>query len=184
VNILLFLLDTIFFALVAAAMLRAWLNAVRIHMGQQPGPFVLALTDWLVMPLRKALPLSMKRSRLDAASLLAAVLLSLVHAGLWFGMVMASGGMAGWAASAVWSAVPALAIKTLLHTALQGLLLLMVAYAVWSWVQPFSAAFGWLNRLLAPLLMPLRRFVPLVGGVDLSALVFVLLLQVGLMLLG
>jgi YggT family protein len=182
VNVLLFLLDTAFFALVAAAMLRAWLNAARIHMGQQPGPFILALTDWLVIPLRKALPVAMKRLRLDVASLVAAVLLSLLHAGLWVALVSAAGGMAGGAM--IWVAVPGLAFKTLVHTVLQGLLLLMVAYAVMSWVQPYSPVFGWLNRLLSPLLQPLRQVIPLVGGVDLSALVFVLLLQIGLMLLG
>jgi YggT family protein len=84
----------------------------------------------------------------------------------------------------IWVAVPGLAFKTLVHTVLQGLLLLMVAYAVMSWVQPYSPVFGWLNRLLSPLLQPLRQVIPLVGGVDLSALVFVLLLQIGLMLLG
>jgi YggT family protein len=38
--------------------------------------------------------------------------------------------------------------------------------------------------LLAPVLTPLRRWVPLVGGIDLSALVLVVVLQVALMILG
>jgi YggT family protein len=33
-------------------------------------------------------------------------------------------------------------------------------------------------------LRPIRRWVPLVGGVDLSVLVLVVLLQIGLMLIG
>lgn len=43
---------------------------------------------------------------------------------------------------------------------------------------------GWLGRLLTPLLNPVRKLVPLVGGVDLSGLVLIILLQVGLMLVG
>jgi len=83
-----------------------------------------------------------------------------------------------------WWAMPPLALKLLIKAALQGLLVLALGYAVLSWVQPQSPVYGWLSRLLLPMLSPIRRRLPLIGGVDLSALVFVLLLQVGLMLLA
>jgi YggT family protein len=38
--------------------------------------------------------------------------------------------------------------------------------------------------LVEPVLGPLRRVVPSIGGVDLSAMALLLLLQIGLMLLG
>jgi YggT family protein len=41
-----------------------------------------------------------------------------------------------------------------------------------------------IERLCAPPLTPIRRIVPLVGGVDLSPLVLLLLLQVGAIVLG
>jgi YggT family protein len=41
-----------------------------------------------------------------------------------------------------------------------------------------------LDRLCGPFLRPIRRWIPLIGGVDLSVLVLVLLLQIGLMLIG
>jgi YggT family protein len=41
-----------------------------------------------------------------------------------------------------------------------------------------------IERLCAPPLMPIRRVVPLVGGVDLSPLVLLVLLQVAAILLG
>ena len=40
------------------------------------------------------------------------------------------------------------------------------------------------ERLAEPLVRPLRRFVPLVGGVDLSPLVVIVVLQVGAIVLG
>ena len=52
-RVLLFLLDTFFFFLVAAALLRAWMNHLRVPMQVQPGRFVMAITDWLVQPLRR-----------------------------------------------------------------------------------------------------------------------------------
>lgn len=175
-TVLVFLIDTLFFVLLAAALLRAWLNAARIAMWQQPGPFLLAVTDWLVKPLRRGLPGAWQRSRWDVASLLAAGILALLHASVLAGL--GGAGQVG-----MWVFLPVLAVKILLKSALQTLLYLALAYAVLSWIQPHAPVLGWLQRLLGPLLKPIRRFVPLVGGVDLSALVFVLLLQVGLMLL-
>ena len=88
-----FLLETVSYLLVGAALLRAYMNWLRINMSSQPGIFVMALTNWLVQPLRQVLPKSLSRSRLDSASLIAAALLALVYAllaGFLFGWV--SGG--------------------------------------------------------------------------------------------
>jgi YggT family protein len=52
-----------------------------------------------------------------------------------------------------------------------------------SWVQPGSRLYGLLGRLTEPLLAPLRRVIPMLGGVDLSALVLLVLLQIGMMIL-
>ena len=186
-SVLIFLLDTLFFFLVAAALLRAWLNGARISMAQQPGPFLMALTDWLIKPLRRGLPVAMQRSRWDVASLVAAALLALAYAGLWLGLVNAMGGMSHMSVGggpALLLALPVLALKFLLRTLLQGLLALLLVYALLSWVQPHAPIYSWLGRLVAPLLTPLRRVIPLVGGVDLSPLALILVLQIGLMLVG
>ncbi|WP_205314182.1 YggT family protein, partial [Rheinheimera maricola] len=54
---------------------------------------------------------------------------------------------------------------------------------VLSWVQPQSPAYGVLSRLLEPVLSPFQRAIPRIGGVDLSALLLMLVLQVLLGLL-
>ena len=71
-----FLLETVSYLLVGAALLRAYMNWLRINMSSQPGTFVMALTNWLVQPLRQVLPKALARSRLDSASLMAAALLA------------------------------------------------------------------------------------------------------------
>jgi YggT family protein len=116
----------------------------------------------------------------DWASLLAALLLALLYALLWAALVGAllnlSAGM-----------LPALlltGLKMLLRVALQLAFAVVLVYALMSWLQPGSPMYGLLGRLAEPLLAPLRRFLPSVGGVDLSALVLLLLLQIGLMVLG
>lgn len=187
IRILSFLLETLFFVLIGSALLRAWMNWLRINMQAQPGYFVMAVTDWLVKPLRRVLPKTVAQSRVDWASLLAALLLALIYALLWavlFGLL--SGGL-----PALYESGPALlpgvllfALKMLVRVALQTAFVVVMVYAVLSWVQPGSVMLGLLGRLVDPLLTPLRRVVPVIGGLDLSALVLLLLLQIGLMVLG
>jgi len=175
-RILLFLLETLFFFLVGAALLRAWMNHLRVPMQAQPGRFVMAVTDWLVQPLRRVLPAAIAKGRIDGASLVAALLLAGLQALLW--LLIASGGEFPAMAWAL------LALRFLVRTVLQGLMLLLIVYAVLSWVNPRAPAMGLMDRLSAPIVAPVRRVVPLVGGVDLSVLIVIVLLQIGLMLLG
>ena len=180
IRILSFLLDTLFFVLIGAALLRAWMNRLRVNMSAQPGIFVMAVSDWLVKPLRRALPKAVAQSRVDWASLLAALLLALLYALLWAALVGALLNLTA-------DMLPALlltGLKMLLRVALQLAFAVVLVYALISWLQPGSPMYGLLGRLAEPLLAPLRRFIPSVGGIDLSALVLLLLLQIGLMVLG
>ena len=180
IRILSFLLDTLFFVLIGSALLRAWMNRLRVNMSAQPGVFVMAVSDWLVKPLRRALPKAVAKSRVDWASLLAALVLSLLYAVLWAALVGALLNLTA-------SMLPALlltGLKMLLRVALQLAFAVVLVYALISWLQPGSPMYGLLGRLAEPLLAPLRRFIPVVGGIDLSALVLLLLLQIGLMVLG
>ena len=180
IRILTFLLDTLFFVLIGAALLRAWMNRLRVNMSAQPGVFVMAVSDWLVKPLRRALPKAVAQSRVDWASLLAALLLALLYALLWAALVGALLNLTA-------DMLPALlltGLKMLLRVALQLAFAVVLVYALISWLQPGSPMYGLLGRLAEPLLAPLRRFIPSVGGIDLSALVLLLLLQIGLMVLG
>lgn len=182
-RIVLFLLDTVFFFLVASALMRAWMNHLRIHMSAQPGRFVMAMTDWLVKPVRRVLPRAVAQGRVDWGSLMAALLLAIAYGGLWLALATAFSPVPA-SSAALLLAIPTLAIKLLLRTVLQGLMVLLLAYAVLSWVQPHAPVLAILDRLCAPLLRPLRRIIPTIGGVDLSVLVLLILLQVALMLLG
>jgi YggT family protein len=181
-RVVVFLIETVFQWLVGAALLRAWMNGLRVNMRVQPGLFVMALTDWIVKPLRRWLPQSLVKARLDWGSLLAAVLLSIVCAlalrafsGSFSGMLPGIGWAAGW---------PALALVFLLRTGLQMLSLLLLGSVLVSWLQPGSSLHAMLARLVAPLLEPVRRAVPLLGGIDLSPAILLLLLQMAVMLLG
>lgn len=177
-SVLLFLIDTLFFALIAASLLRAWMNSRRIRMTEQPGPFVMALTSWLVGPMRRLLPRRLAQHSLDMGSLLAALVLSLAYA------VVVLALLGGFAALGGLIGIPLVALKMLLRSAIQLTMLLAFGYAILSWVMPRSPVQHLLSRLIEPLLVPIRRVLPLIGGVDLSVLVLILLMQIGLMVLA
>ncbi len=183
-SILLFLLDSVFFVLVCGALLRAWLNGCRISLSEQPGPFVMAVTNWLVMPLRRTMPVAWQRSRWDVASLVAAAVLACLHAGLLLSLWGKLGGQGTMGAAWLLPTWGGLALQVLLRAGIQGLLVLVLLHAVLSWVNPHAPVQQWVGRLLSPLVRPIQRVIPLVGGIDLSPLVLLMLLQVGLMLVG
>ncbi len=91
IRITAFLLETLFFLLIAAALLRAWMNWTRVNMQTQIGSLVMALTDWTIKPLRRTLPDGVRKSRIDWASLITACIFALVYALTWsllFGLLL------------------------------------------------------------------------------------------------
>jgi len=60
----------------------------------------------------------------------------------------------------------------------------VIVAALLSWISPHAPATPLFNGLAAPLLAPVRRVVPVIGGLDLSPLAVILLLQVVLIVLG
>jgi len=157
-------------------LLRLYMQYQRIPLssrsGNPMGRFVFALTDWLVLPLRRVIP---ALGRWDMASLAGAFLIQLAQ----FLILWALTGMAAGLLSVV-----VLAAFGLVRMAISGLTGLVIVYAVLSWVQTRSIVSDLLERLVMPVLIPIRRIVPLVGGVDLSPLVLLLLLQIAAIVLG
>ena len=186
IRIFSFLLETLFFVFIGAALLRAWMNGCRVNMRAQPGSFVMAVTDWLVKPLRRILPRALAQSRLDWASVVAAAILALVYALISVVLSVLLAGVGDLTAFGLTTLLSVLffAAKMLIRVALQTTMIMVIGFAILSWVQPGSPAYSLLGRLTEPLLDPLRRVIPAIGGVDLSALVLILILQIGLMVLG
>jgi len=170
------LLEVLVGFLSGACLLRLYMQYQRIPMsarsGNPLGRFVFAVTDWIVLPLRRVLPAI---GALDTASLVAAFVLQLAEFGLLWLLSGAVGGL---------FAVPILAGFGVLRVAISGLTGVVIVYAVLSWVSTQSVLADVIERLVAPLLMPIRRVLPLVGGIDLSPLALLLILQIAAIVLG
>lgn len=168
-----FLLDVIGGLLTGACLLRLYMQWQRVPFSNPVGGLVFALTDWLIMPLRRVIA---PVGRWDVSSLLAAVMLQLVQY-LLLALLLGLG--------AAWVWVPWLALFGLMRVAVSGLMGLLIVYAVLSWVQQGRSPLAdVIARLCEPVLRPLRRIIPLVGGVDLSPLAALVLLQVAMIVLG
>ncbi len=175
-QIVFLLLEVVTGILTGACLLRLYMQYLRIPMsarsGNPLGRFVLALTDWLVLPLRRGVP---SISLLDTASLLAAFLLQLTEFGLLW---LLSGGAEGLLA------VPILAAFGLVRLSLSGMTGAVIVYAVLSWMPGRSVMTDLIERLVNPPLTPIRRVLPLLGGIDLSPLVLLVILQIAGIVLG
>ncbi len=57
--------------------------------------------------------------------------------------------------------------------------LLIIAYVILSFVMdPYHPVRRWVNSIVEPMLMPIRRVVPLVGMLDFSPIVLLLLIRI------
>lgn len=171
-QIISFLLEVVTGLFGGACLLRLYMQYQRIPFRNPVGSMVFSLSDWIVLPLRRLIP---ALGRWDLASLVAAFLLKLLQfALLW----LISGSFAGWAV------LPLLALFGLLSLAISGFTGLLLVYTVMSWMQTRTSLSEVIERLCAPLLAPIRRVLPTMGGLDLSALVLLVLLQVASIVVG
>jgi YggT family protein len=159
-----FLLDVAAGLLGGACLLRMYMQYQRVPFGNPVGRFIFALTDWIVLPLRKVLRGTKKW---DLSSLLAAYLIELAQFGL-LALMLGRG----------YAFVPVLALFGLVRLAISGAIGLVIVFAILSWVQADSPIVDVIDRVTSPMLRPFRKIIPLVGGFDLSPLALLVLLQV------
>jgi YggT family protein len=175
-------MQAIFFVLSAVVsffctlfLLRFIMQMARVSFAGQLGDFVVKLTNWAVKPLRRILP---GLGGVDWASLVAALWLQLMMSGLILSLSPVELGADGFGMLLM---ILMLAIGSLLRLAVYIIIGAIILQAVLSWVNPHSPIAPTVNQLVRPILDPIRRFVPLIAGIDLSPLVAILLLQVVLM---
>jgi len=162
------LLDSVGGFFVMLLLARFYFQYLRVSLQNPLGGFVLALTDWFILPLRRVMP---RWGRVDFASLIAA---GVVHA-----LCLVLLGLVSGASFSVfsWPALLMLSALDLLRSSVHLLVFALLLQAVLSWTQPFSPMATVLNALVGPLLRPIQRVIPLIGNIDLSPLVLLVLLQ-------
>jgi YggT family protein len=170
-----FLLNIVFGLLVYAVLLRFLMQWMRAPFRNPLGQAVSALTDWAVKPARRVIP---GFRGYDWASLV----LAWAFQALWLTALAAIGGGIVLSANLA-GLIAALAVIDLLKAVLWIVIIAVFAQALLSWVAPDGPLAGVLNALTFPLLRPVRRAVPPLGGaLDLSPLIVIVIAQLVLML--
>jgi YggT family protein len=170
-----FLLQTLIGLYLFAVLLRLLLQWVRADFRNPLAQALIQITNPAVVPLRRIFPAIY---RLDTASVLLVVALVMLKVAV--GPLLSGSGLLpplAW----LWLGLREL-LSTLLWTYLAAVflyaLLSMLAQNAYSPVQPMLAA------LCEPLLRPIRRLIPAIGGLDLSPLWAIIALQALLILLN
>ena len=162
-SILQLIVDAVATILGAVLLLRFWMQAIRVRPPASVAQFTFTLSDWLVRPTRRIVP---GVGGYDWASLIGAFLVVALATSIFL-----LSGMPG-------ELVAKLAAFRFLSWILYGFMALLIVEAVFSWINPNAPLAPFVRALNDPLLRHLRRVVPLVGGLDLSMLVALILLQI------
>ena len=128
--------------------------------------FIFKLTDWSVLPLRKVLP---KSGNFDLPTILSA--LGVQYLMVFAHYLLLTGQLPGFFLLIV-------GFFELISYAISALTWLVIIYAISSWVALKDEIKYFLDRLVFPLLNPLRKVLPPVAGLDLSAFLLLIVLQV------
>ena len=167
-SILKLIVDTAASVLGGVLLLRFWMQLIRVRPPSSVAQFTFTLSDWLVRPLRRIVP---GTGGYDWASLLGAFLVVLAATSI----LMLVGTSA--------QAVVLIALVRLLDWILYGFMGLLIIEVIFSWVNPYAPLAPFVRALNDPLLRPLRRVIPPIGGLDMSVLVAFILIQIAQFLL-
>nr|WP_233171046.1 YggT family protein [Herbaspirillum sp. ASV7] len=163
-SIFMLIVNAVASILAGVMLLRFWMQVVRVRPPQSVGQFVYQLSDWLVRPLRRVMP----GGAYDWASLLGAFIIVLLA------VIAAVGLQSGFD----FKIILVLSLERLLEWICYGFMATLIIEAIFSWVNPYAPLAPFVRALNDPLLRPLRRVIPPLGGVDLSPLVLLILLQI------
>jgi YggT family protein len=168
-----FLIGVVFGFLVLTTLLRFLLALVRADFYNPISQFVVKVTNWAVVPLRRMIP---PLGKIDSATLV--LLLGLQVIELTLTLAVLGGGFEPLGV-VVW------AVGELLSLTIMVFVVTIIVEVILSWVNPhaYNPVTDVLYALNAPLLAPARRMVPPISGLDLSPLLVLVALQLVKMLL-
>jgi YggT family protein len=164
-----FLLDIFVQGFAGVLLFRFLMQWLRAPMRNPLGEFIMAISNFAVLRARRFVP---PVWRLDSASLLLALLVEFVYLALTLsldGYPFVHFPLFG---------LLALSAVKLIKISVYLLMSALVAQAILSWVNPFTPLAPLLAAITHRFLRPLQRIVPLVGNVDLSPLLLLVICQI------
>ncbi|WP_413737077.1 YggT family protein [Sodalis sp. RH21] len=163
-----FLVKTLFDLYIMVLLLRIWMQWTRCDFYNPFSQFIVKITQPVIKPLRRVIP---SIGPVDTASLLLAFILATLKFPLE--MLIQLGGVS---LDPLYLLV---GLLTLIKAAGQLIFWVIIIRSLMSWIsQGRSPMDQVLYQLSEPLMAPIRRIIPAMGGIDFSAMVVILILYV------
>lgn len=170
VQITQFLLDVFLQSFASLLLFRFLLQWLRAPLRNPIGEFVMAITDFAVLRARRHIP---SLWLLDTATLLLAFAVELIYLSLTR-VVLIGHSLVNFP----WLGLMFLSVLKLVEMSVYLLMGALIAQAILSWVNPRTPFAPVLSAITQRFLRPLQRVLPLVGNVDLSPLVLLVICQI------
>jgi len=168
-----FLIDTLFGLYLMVVLLRLWLQWARADFYNPLSQFVVKATQPVLAPMRRMIP---SVGSFDLATLVLALLIAFAKLALFKGMGLLR---------VDFSFLVVISLLTVLKEAGSMVFWVLIVRAILSWVSQGRSPIEYvLYQLTEPFLAPIRRVIPVIGGLDLSVLVAFIVLQLLNFLMG
>lgn len=152
-------------------LMRLYLQFSRVSFRHPLTHMVLALTNWMVLPLRRIIP---PMGRFDTVSFTLAWLWALLLYVLVLTMMPIPYALT---TPESMLALAGVSLLELVKMSLYLLFAVVIGQVVMSWLAPYNPLMPTLQLLTAPFLRPLQRLIHPISGIDLSPLILLLLIQ-------
>jgi len=182
---LLLIINTVFDLYILLVLLRFLLQWLRADFYNPVSQFIVKMTTPPLRVLRRFIP---SIAGQDSASILLCLILIYAKFMLMRGLDIPAvniGGAVAPLASVSYAGLFIISIADLLALILMVFLIAVILEVILSWVSPghYNPAIGLIHKLSAPVLRPIRKIIPSIGGLDLSPLLATLILMVAKMLI-
>ena len=163
-----YLLSTLLDLYLAALGLRLALQWVRADFRNPLAQFILRVTNPLVLPLRRVVP---ALRRLDTATVLVLLVVAVLGTAALAEVACVGRADAG--------GYVILAFFRLAHLVLRTLSVLVLLYVLMSWLGPggYNPVAALLAAVVEPVLAPLQRVIPPIGGLDVTPVVALIVVE-------
>lgn len=165
-----FLLNVFLQGFASLLLFRFLLQWLRAPLRNPLGEFIMAITDFAVLRARRYIP---SLWLLDTATLLLAFMVELLYLTLTH-VVMTGHSLLHFPSLGLIF----LSVVELIKMTVYFLMGALIVQAILSWVNPYTPLAPLLSAITQRFLRPLRRILPLVGNVDLSPLVLLVICQI------
>lgn len=171
---LIFITRTLVDLYIITFVLRIIMQWVRADFRNPLTHFILRITNPLVIPLRRFVP---PIGGLDTATLIVVVVLELIVT------IVVANITCGGEANIL--QLISMTILRVIYLTLRVYLFIILIYVIMSWINPgtYNPAARLMESIANPVLQPMRRLIPQIGGLDLSALFALIGIQAVTMLL-